>query len=81
MTEHEQAQSVLGAQDLSAVASDIPIAVGKRCAQCGGPFGLIRRRRAARQFCSLRCVDEYANGVRKAVEAKARWYEFLHQRR
>jgi hypothetical protein len=28
----------------------------------------------------MRCVDDHTDGVRKAVEAKARWYEFLYQR-
>src|ERR1700692_3873991 len=31
----------------------------KRCYQCNGRFGLIRRRFAMKQFCSTRCVDEY----------------------
>jgi hypothetical protein len=53
----------------------------KRCEQCGKPFGLIRRRNAGRQFCSVPCMDRHTESVRKAVEAKARWYTFLRQRR
>ncbi len=32
--------------------------IRKRCAQCGEPFGLIRRRRTGMQFCSLSCLNE-----------------------
>lgn len=81
MNEQEQAQASLGANAFPAVVSGPPESDRKRCAQCGKPFGLIRRRRAGKQFCSARCVDDHADGVRKAVEAKARWYEFLYQRR
>jgi hypothetical protein len=52
----------------------------KRCAHCGKPFGLIRRHSAGMQFCSVQCMDKQAEGVRKAVEAKARWYRFLQRR-
>ena len=33
----------------------------KRCAQCGGKFGLIRHRWYSHQFCSLRCRGRFLN--------------------
>ncbi|MBI1204097.1 MAG: hypothetical protein GC182_16470 [Rhodopseudomonas sp.] len=52
----------------------------KRCAQCGKPFGLVRRRRAGMQFCSNACLTEQAQGAHRAVREKARWFEFLNAR-
>ena len=52
----------------------------KRCAQCGRPFGLVRRRRAGQQFCSAACMDKQVETARQAVRDKIRWYEFLTQR-
>jgi endogenous inhibitor of DNA gyrase (YacG/DUF329 family) len=31
----------------------------KRCAQCGGKFGLIRHRWHFRQFCSAKCREKF----------------------
>ena len=84
MTQPDQARFALGENEFSAASTAAAEARAyrrQRCGQCGGPFGLIRRRRAGRQFCSAQCVESYADGVRKAVEARARWYEFLYQRR
>jgi hypothetical protein len=53
----------------------------RRCAHCHGPFGLIRRRRGGRQFCCSPCVDAYDDAVRRSVQAKARWLEFLDRAR
>jgi len=77
MNEQKQARSAPGTTDFSAVP-DMPQVARKRCAQCGRPFGLTRRRHAAQQFCSLRCVHDYVEGIRKAVTAKARWQAFLY---
>lgn len=52
----------------------------KRCAQCGRPFGLVRRRRGGMQFCSSACLNEQAESARNAFRDKARWFEFLSQR-
>jgi len=49
----------------------------KRCAHCHGPFGLIRRRRSGRQFCSVVCMDGYDDAQRRAVQAKALWLDIL----
>lgn len=49
----------------------------KRCAHCHGPFGLIRRRRSGRQFCSIACMDGHDDAQRRAVQAKARWLDVL----
>jgi hypothetical protein len=37
---------------------------GKRCAHCGGPFGLVRRRRGGMQFCSAACMDGLSSDIR-----------------
>ena len=39
------------------------VANRKRCAHCQGPFGLIRRRRSGRQFCSIACMVLYVIGI------------------
>jgi hypothetical protein len=49
----------------------------KRCAHCHGPFGLIRRRRGGQQFCCSSCMDAYDDALRRSVQAKARWLDFL----
>ncbi|HWE77355.1 MAG TPA: hypothetical protein VG270_02440 [Pseudolabrys sp.] len=48
-----------------------------RCAHCNGPFGMIRRHRSGRQFCSVRCMDGFDDALREAVRAKARWYDLV----
>jgi endogenous inhibitor of DNA gyrase (YacG/DUF329 family) len=37
----------------------------KRCALCGGKFGLIRHRWHSRQFCSVRCRETFLNQIAK----------------
>ena len=84
MREQDQAQSVLGAIDFSddsRAASELHAARRSRCANCGGPFGLVRRRRGGKQFCSGKCAEQYADGLRQALEAKTHWYERLYRRR
>jgi hypothetical protein len=49
----------------------------RRCAHCQGSFGLIRRRRAGRQFCSVACMEAYDEAMRRSVRARARWLDFL----
>ncbi len=49
----------------------------KRCYQCNGRFGLIRRRFALKQFCSNECLNKYkANSERKTSRIKE-WTNFL----
>ena len=84
MSESDQARSFPGVDDFSETpqpSSDVQDRPSKRCAHCGGPFGLVRRRRAGKQFCSARCVDDHAAAVREAVRVRANWLDFLHQRR
>lgn len=84
MTEQDQAQSSLGTDGVSAAPASEPelqARLGKRCAQCGRPFGLVRRHRAGKQFCSERCLEEYSNARRDGAEGTTRWFEFLHRRR
>jgi hypothetical protein len=52
-----------------------------RCAHCNGPFGMIRRRRSGRQFCSVACMDGYDDALRQTVRAKARWYDLIDRLR
>lgn len=84
MNEHDRTQSALGTNEfwsVPAATSDLRDFGRRRCNHCGGSFGLIRRRRGSKQFCSVQCMENYAVAVRKSVEARARWYEFLYQRR
>ncbi len=53
----------------------------KHCAQCGRPFGLTRRQRAGKQFCSAQCVADYTAEARAGGQVRAHWYDFLHLRR
>jgi ribosomal protein S14 len=81
--EQIQAQSALDEGDhpsMTPPALECTATQRNRCAQCGRPFGLVRRRRAGQQFCSAACMTEQADSVRKAVRDKARWYAFLTQR-
>jgi hypothetical protein len=52
-----------------------------RCAYCNGPFGMIRRRRSGRQFCSVVCMERYDDAMRETVQAKARWYGLIDRLR
>jgi len=52
-----------------------------RCAHCNGPFGMIRRRRSGRPFCSVACMDGYDDALRETVRAKARWYDLIDRLR
>lgn len=67
---------------VSAPSAPSRIAAARNCCgQCGNPFGLVRRRRAGKQFCSAQCVEAYAEEARKATEASARWHAFLSPKR
>jgi len=52
-----------------------------RCAHCDGPFGMIRRRRSGRQFCSATCMERFDDAMREQVRAKARWYDLIDRLR
>jgi hypothetical protein len=69
-----------GAEPIAA-PPEAAIAGRRRCAQCHGPFGLIRRRRSGRQFCCAPCMEAHDDAVRSAVQAKARWLDFLDRAR
>ena len=46
----------------------------KRCAQCGGCFGLVRYRRQMLQFCSRTCKKLYEHGLKAKVQRhKQEW--------
>jgi len=76
MPERDPAQPFLGANPFSGEApTNLREFRRRRCAQCGRPFGLTRRRRAGMQFCSAQCVRDYE----AQNEARAHWYDFLYQ--
>jgi len=49
----------------------------KRCHQCHGRFGLIRRTFALKQFCSKACVAEYKACRDREVSRFREWANFL----
>ena len=82
MSEHDQAQPVLGAELFSVetlTAGELREFRRTHCAQCDGPFGLIRRRHAGKQFCSAACVAEYTADMRDRARPRSHWYDFLFQ--
>jgi len=56
-----------------------PVSV-KRCHQCNGRFGLIRRRFAFKQFCSKECVEKYKADTDHKTSRFKRWTDFLGPR-
>jgi hypothetical protein len=49
----------------------------KRCAHCGGKFGLVRQRWFNLQFCSRRCLDLYRDKLQQDRDRITRWFSFL----
>jgi len=76
MSEFTDARPSPDAEPVSAAAEG-----RKRCAHCGGPFGLIRRRRGGRQFCCAFCVEAFDDAMRRSVKAKARWLDLVGRAR
>jgi hypothetical protein len=84
MRERDPARSIPGAKLFSGetpTAAELRDFRRKHCAQCGRPFGLTRRQRAGKQFCSAQCVAEFTGEARDPVQARSHWYDFLYQRR
>jgi hypothetical protein len=51
----------------------------KRCAHCGGPFGLIVYRWYGRRFCRTKCREAFLNEL-EAERARIRsWINFISQ--
>ncbi len=48
-----------------------------RCYQCHGCFGLIRRKFAMKQFCSISCVDAYKTNTERTIHRMKVWADFL----
>jgi len=80
MTEISDVRPLPGAEPI-APPPDAALLGRRRCVQCHGPFGLIRRRRNGRQFCCAPCVDAYDDAIRRSVQAKARWLDFIDRAR
>jgi hypothetical protein len=49
----------------------------KHCAQCGGKFGLIRRRWFGYQFCSSSCRDNFFDKLALDRERLRKWLGYL----
>jgi hypothetical protein len=48
----------------------------KRCAYCGGRFGLVRQHWYQTQFCSKRCRDKFLAKVGEQRKSVRRWLGF-----
>jgi hypothetical protein len=48
----------------------------KRCAQCGGKFGLVRQHWYQKQFCSKRCRDQFLARIGEQRDRMRRWLSF-----
>ncbi len=48
------------------------------CAHCYEKLGLIRRLSGGAPFCSVVCEEQNRRKISAAVEAKNRWYAYLH---
>ncbi len=72
MNKQNRSQFAPAINEFFAVSRSRRDARRKRCAQCGKPFGLMRRNHAGMQFCSRPCVEKYTENIRVAVEAKSR---------
>jgi hypothetical protein len=51
--------------------------MNKRCAQCGGKFGLIRQRWHQTQFCSKRCREKFLDKAARDKDRLRKWLGFL----
>jgi hypothetical protein len=49
----------------------------KRCYQCGGRFGLVRRRLGMKQFCSKKCLNQYNTQIERTTTRIQEWTNFL----
>jgi endogenous inhibitor of DNA gyrase (YacG/DUF329 family) len=49
----------------------------KRCAHCGGKFGLIRQTWFKTQFCSKKCRDRHLDRLAQDRERVRRWFACL----
>ena len=79
MIEHTDVRPAPGADAIA--DSTHATARRSRCAHCHGPFGMIRRRRSGRQFCSVACMDGFDDALRDTVRAKARLYDLIDRLR
>jgi hypothetical protein len=49
----------------------------KRCAHCGGKFGLVRYKWYSRQFCRKRCREAYLDKLAADRDRLRRWLGFV----
>jgi hypothetical protein len=52
----------------------------RRCSQCNGRFGLVRQRLGLRQFCSIRCLDQYKVDIDRTTTRIKEWAHFLSRK-
>jgi hypothetical protein len=79
MNDQESISTARGEGNPGTVAQAGTVVRRPRCDQCGGPFGLIRRRKIGRQFCSVKCMAAHARAP-NALEPRHRWYDILQRR-
>jgi hypothetical protein len=61
-------------------SSKLKTADTKRCYQCNGGFGLIRRKYALKHFCSTRCLEKFKDTERKISLIKE-WRDYFAKKR
>jgi hypothetical protein len=49
----------------------------KRCAHCGGKFGLVRYKWYSQQFCRKRCREAYVDKLAADRDRLRRWLGFI----
>ena len=74
MSDREPAQPSLGENSFAGALPPAELR-RRRCAHCGGPFGLTRRQRAGKQFCSAKCMA--ASGAGGQAPAWPRWLALI----
>jgi hypothetical protein len=52
----------------------------RRCYQCNGSFGLVRHRIGLKQFCSIRCLDQYKADIERTATRIKEWAHFLSRK-
>jgi hypothetical protein len=59
--------------------NEVPRNGMKRCAHCGGKFGLVIHRWHGHRFCRAKCRERFLHQQNEKREQLKRWLEFIHQ--